>query len=787
LRIAIVGGGPGGLYLAALMKRLDPAHQITVWERNAPDDTFGFGVVFSDETIGGIDNADAEFAAAMASRFARWTDIDIHIGGQSHTVGGQGFAALGRMELLCLLQERCRAHGVTMHFSTPAPDVETLRATHDLVVAADGLNSAVRAAHADVFRPTLSRRRNKYMWLGTDLVFEAFQFFIRRTPWGVMQIHGYPYSATGSTFIVEMHEDVWRRAGFTARDLPPGVSDEPAIARIAELFADELAGHRLLANNSKWLSFTTVRNERWHHGNLVLVGDAAHTAHFSIGSGTKLAMEDSLALAACLHEHADIETALAAYETERRPVVESTQRAAQASLEWFENLGMYVDQEPTQFCFNLLTRSRRITYDNLRTRDPDFAASVDAGFATANGLPTVAPAMFQPARIGKLALKNRVIVSAMDMYSALDGVPGDFHLVHLGSKAMGGAGLVMTEMVCVSPAGRITPGCTGIWTDEQRDSWARIVDFVHERTSARIGLQLGHSGRKGSTRLMWEGMDDPLPAGNWEVTGPSPVPYGPNSHVPRELTRADMDAVLGDFVAAARRGADAGFDLLELHCAHGYLLSSFLSPVANHRTDEYGGPLENRLRYPLEVFDAVRAVWPAERPMAVRISATDWVPDGNTEHDAVEIARAFIAHGTDAVDVSTGQVTSEERPAFGRSYQTPFADRIRHEVAAGTGTAVIAVGAIASYDDVNSILLAGRADLCALGRTHLYDPQWTLHAAAEQEYPVEWPVQFQAGSRKPPTARTDAVRPRLSLLRPNATDAAQAVHVRWRPAMAAPA
>ena len=787
MRIAIVGGGPGGLYLAALMKRLDPAHQITVWERNAPDDTFGFGVVFSDETIGGIDNADAEFAAAMASRFARWTDIDIHIGGQSHTVGGQGFAALGRMELLCLLQERCRAHGVTMHFSTPAPDVETLRATHDLVVAADGLNSAVRAAHADVFRPTLSRRRNKYMWLGTDLVFEAFQFFIRRTPWGVMQIHGYPYSATGSTFIVEMHEDVWRRAGFTARDLPPGVSDEPAIARIAELFADELAGHRLLANNSKWLSFTTVRNERWHHGNLVLVGDAAHTAHFSIGSGTKLAMEDSLALAACLHEHADIETALAAYETERRPVVESTQRAAQASLEWFENLGMYVDQEPTQFCFNLLTRSRRITYDNLRTRDPDFAASVDAGFATANGLPTVAPAMFQPARIGKLALKNRVIVSAMDMYSAVDGVPGDFHLVHLGSKAMGGAGLVMTEMVCVSPAGRITPGCTGIWTDEQRDSWARIVDFVHERTSARIGLQLGHSGRKGSTRLMWEGMDDPLPAGNWEVTGPSPVPYGPNSHVPRELTRADMDAVLGDFVAAARRGADAGFDLLELHCAHGYLLSSFLSPVANHRTDEYGGPLENRLRYPLEVFDAVRAVWPAERPMAVRISATDWVPDGNTEHDAVEIARAFIAHGTDAVDVSTGQVTSEERPAFGRSYQTPFADRIRHEVAAGTGTAVIAVGAIASYDDVNSILLAGRADLCALGRTHLYDPQWTLHAAAEQEYPVEWPVQFQAGSRKPPTARTDAVRPRLSLLRPNATDAAQAVHVRWRPAMAAPA
>jgi anthraniloyl-CoA monooxygenase len=785
LKIAIVGGGPGGLYFAALMKRLDPTHEITVWERNAPDDTFGFGVVFSDETIGGIDNADAEFAAAMASRFARWTDIDIHFRGRSHTVGGQGFAAMGRKDLLCLLQERCRGHGVTMHFSTPAPDVAALRATHDLVVAADGLNSQVRAANADVFGPVLDLRRNKYMWLGTDLVFEAFQFFVKQTPWGTMVVHGYPYSAEGSTFIVEMHEDVWRRAGFEAGgDLPPGVSDEAAIERIRAIFAGVLGGHRVLANNSKWLNFTTVRNERWHHGNLVLVGDAAHTAHFSIGSGTKLAMEDSLALAACLHEHPDIESALAAYETERRPVVESTQRAAQASLEWFENIAMYVGQEPTQFCFNLLTRSRRITYENLRTRDAHFADRVDAAFAAAQGLDAVAPAMFQPFRLGRLGLKNRVIVSAMDMYSAVDGVPGDFHLVHLGSKAMGGAGLVMTEMVCVSPEGRITPGCTGIWTDGQRDSWARIVSFVHERTTARIGLQLGHSGRKGSTRLMWEGMDVPLPEGNWPVIGPSPVPYGPGSQVPREMTRADMDLVAGDFVAAARRGAAAGFDLLELHCAHGYLLSSFLSPVSNRRTDAYGGPLANRLRFPLEVFDAVRAVWPADRPMIVRISATDWVADGNTGHDAVEIARAFIAHGADAIDVSTGQVTSDERPAYGRSYQTPFADRIRHEVAAATGAAVIAVGAIASYDDVNSILLAGRADLCAIGRTHLYDPHWTLHAAAEQEYrgdAAAWPVPFEAGRRKPPTSRTDAVRPRLSLLRPDDTE--QPVHVRWRPSM----
>jgi anthraniloyl-CoA monooxygenase len=787
MKIAVVGGGPGGLYFAALAKQLNPAHEVTIWERNAPDDTFGFGVVFSDETLGGIENADTEFAAAMAQRFARWTDIDIHYRGQSFTVGGQGFAAMSRKELLALLQRRVRSLGVTVRFSTQAPDTGQLRATHDLVVAADGARSRTREQYASVFRPDLDQRHSKYMWLGTDRVFEAFQFFIKQTEWGTIQVHGYPYSGAGSTFIVEMHEDVWRRAGFDATEgteFPPGASDEYAIGRLRELFADELAGHELFANNSKWLNFTTVRNERWHHGNLVLVGDAAHTAHFSIGSGTKLAMEDSLALAACLHEHPDVETALAAYEAERRPVVESTQRAAQASLEWFENIGMYTRNTPEQFCFNLLTRSRRITYDNLRERDAEFAAHVNAAFGAASTCPgcdPAAPAMFQPFRLGGLELKNRVIVSPMDMYSATDGVPGDFHLVHLGSKAMGGAGLVMTEMVCVSPEGRITPGCTGLWTDEQRDSWARITAFVHQRSTARIGLQLGHSGRKGSTRLMWEGMDDPLPDGGWEVTGPSPVPYGAGSPVPRELTRADLDKIVADFTAAARRGAQAGFDLLELHCAHGYLLSSFLSPVANKRADEYGGSLANRLRFPLEVFDAVRAAWPADRPVTVRISATDWVPGGNNERDAVEIARAFIAHGADGIDVSSGQVTREEQPAFGRSYQTPFADRIRNEVAAEAGVAVIAVGAIASYDDVNSILLAGRADLCAVGRAHLYDPQWTLHAAVEQGYrgpAAAWPDQFAAGSRKPPSARTDAVRPRLSLLRAAADER---VHIRWKP------
>ena len=784
MRIAIAGGGPGGLYFAALMKGLDPGHEVTVWERNAPDDTFGFGVVFSDETLGGIEGADTVIHEQMEGRFARWTDIDVEFNGHAFTVGGQGFAAMSRQELLHILQERVAALGVTVHYRAEAPDPDELRSSYDLVLAADGLSSTVRARYAEVFRPTLDRRRNKYIWFGTDLVFEAFQFFVKQTEWGTMQIHGYPYSDSGSTFIVEMHEDVWRRAGLDRTEheiFPPGVSDQHAVRRIQEIFAEELQGHEILTNNSRWLTFNTVRNERWHHENVVLLGDAAHTAHFSIGSGTKLAMEDALALAACLHEQPAIEAALDAYEAERRPVVESTQRAAQASLEWFENIGMYAEQDPAQFVFNLLTRSRRITFANLAERDPEFAARMEAEFARHQDAAEAAPAMFQPVTIGDLALKNRIIVSPMDMYSAEEGVPNDFHLVHLGSKALGGAGLVMTEMVCVSPEGRITPGCTGLWNDDQRDAYREITDFVHARSTGKIGLQIGHSGRKGSTRLMWDGMDEPLPRGNWEVIGPSAIPYGAGCHVPREATRADLDRVVADFVAAARRGVEAGFDLVEVHAAHGYLLSSFLSPVSNRRTDDYGGSLTNRLRFPMEVFDAVRAEVPASIPVTVRISATDWVPDGNTGDDAVEIARAFIEHGAAAIDVSSGQVTKDEKPAYGRSYQTPFADRIRHLVAQPAGAKVIAVGAISSYDDVNSILLAGRADLCALGRTHLYNPQWTLQAAAEQDYrgaAAQWPLPWEAGRRKPPTSRTDKVPPRLSLLLEGTTDD---VHLRWTP------
>jgi anthraniloyl-CoA monooxygenase len=592
--------------------------------------------------------------------------------------------------------------------------------------------------------PSLDRRQCRYIWLGADVAFDAFKFFIAETEHGLVQAHAYPYDERMSTFIVEMHERTWKRLGLG------DLSVDDSVSWSSELFVDVLEGHRLYSNKSRWTNFVTVRNRQWGVDNVVLLGDAAHTAHFSIGSGTKLAMEDAVALAWAFRSFGDdVGAATAAYEEERRPIVESTQRAAQASLEWFEGISRYVDQERFQFAFNLLTRSRRVTYENLQLRDPEFVSAVH---------PDPRPPMFTPLRLRGLELRNRVVVSPMDMYSAADGTPGDFHLVHLGARALGGAGLVMTEMICVSDIGRITPGCAGMYRPDHVDAWKRIVAFAHAHGGSAMGAQIGHSGRKGSTKLMWEGMDEPLPDGsNWEVIAPSAVAYSPQNQVPRAMTRVDMDLVRDQFVSAACGALEAGFDLLEVHMAHGYLLSSFLSPVSNVRDDSYGGSLEGRARFPLEVLDACRAVWPADKPLSVRISATDWVPDGFTPDDAVAFARMLAAHGCDLVDVSSGQVTPLEKPAFGRSYQTPFADRIRHEV----GIPVVAVGAISSYDDVNTIIAAGRADLCALARPHLYDPAWTLHAAADQEFDIDaWVPQYQAGSRKPPAGR-DRVRSEL--------------------------
>ncbi|MEU3961732.1 FAD-dependent monooxygenase [Streptomyces buecherae] len=774
-RVAVIGGGPGGLYAAALLKRLRPEREVSVWERGEPRTTFGFGVVFSDETLGGIEHADPEVYRELSAEFVRWDTIDVVRGGRVLSSGGHGFAALGRQRLLEILHRRCRSLGVRLHPRTPAPPAAALARDHDLVVAADGVHSTTRAAHADVFAPHVTPHRCRYIWLAADFALDAFRFEIAETEHGVLQLHGYPYArprprigvapddggaggdggpaAGASTIIVEAREEVWRAAGLDR-------CDEADSARAcAGLFADALGGRPLRGNASRWTAFRTVTNERWSHGPIVLLGDAAHTAHFSIGSGTKLAIEDALALAACLEERPTVAQALAAYEAERRPVVASTQRAARASLGWFEDLAHYLRQPPRQFAFNLLTRSRRVTHENLRLRDAGFVAAVEREA----GLPPRTPPMFAPLTLRGLTLRNRVVVSPMDMYSAEAGTPGDFHVAHLGARALGGAGLVMTEMVCVSPTGRITPGCPGLYAAEHEAAWRRITGFAHAASpGVAVGAQLGHSGRKGSTRLMWEGIDDPLPSGNWPLVAASPLPYRPGvSQVPRELDAAGLAEIREQFVSAALSAARAGFDLLELHCAHGYLLSGFLSPLTNRRTDGYGGDLAGRLRYPLEVFDAVRAVWPADAPMTVRISATDWAAGGTTADDAVAIAAAFAAHGADAIDVSTGQVVAHEEPEVGRSYQTPFADRIRNEA----GVPVIAVGAISSWDDVNSLLLAGRADLCALARPHLYDPHWTLHAAAEQGYEgpgAPWPAPYRAGSRKPPAGRADEPRPRLT-------------------------
>jgi len=740
VKIVCVGGGPAGLYFALLMKKADPAHDITVLERNRADDTFGFGVVFSDATLENFAHADPETHRAITASFFHWDDIDIHYQGQVLTSTGHGFCGMSRQVLLDILRTRGEALGVTYRFQAEVSDL-TAYEDADLVVAADGVNSIVRHRHAEHFQPEIDVHRNKFVWLGTTFPFSAFTFYFRENDHGLWRVHAYRYDATHSTFIVETTEEAWLRAGLES------ATEDETLAYCEELFARELNGHRLLKNRSLWRSFPTVRNRRWHWKNVVLIGDAAHTAHFSIGSGTKLAMEDSIALAEALARHRDVPSALAAYDEERRLAVESTQRAAQVSLEWFEDTERYFGRlEPWQFGFSLLTRSLRVTHQNLKVRDAKFVETVDQAFAEQatiqSGVQVRAqpapPPMFTPFRLREMVLSNRVVVSPMCQYSATDGTPGDWHLVHLGSRAVGGAGLVIAEMTDVSRDGRISPGCTGMYKPEHVAAWHRVVDFVHQTTPAKIALQLAHAGRKGSTRLLWEGIDEPLPEGNWPLISASAVPYFPHSQVPRAMDRRDMEQVRDDFARAASMAALAGFDMVELHFAHGYLLASFISPLTNRRTDDYGGSLPNRLRFPLEVFDAVRAAWPASKPISVRISAHDWAPDGATPEDALYVAAALKVHGCDIVDVSSGNMVPESRPRYGRLYQTPFADRIRQEV----GIPTMTVGAISTYADVNSILAAGRADLCVLARAHLYDPYWTRHAAREQGYDLPWPDQY---------------------------------------------
>jgi anthraniloyl-CoA monooxygenase len=740
VKIVSVGGGPAGLYFAILMKKADPSHDVTVLERNRADDTFGFGVVFSDATLDNFAEADAPTHAQITQAFAHWDDIDIHYDGQVLTSTGHGFSGMSRQTLLDILQRRCAELGVTLQFQTEVPDPEVF-ADADLVVGADGVNSTVRAWHAEHFRPEIDWGWSRFVWLGTTFPYSAFTFMFKKDAHGLWRVHAYRYNATHSTFILETTEDTWRKAGLDA------ATEDDTIAFTERLFARELDGHRILKNRSLWRSFPTVRNGRWHHGHVVLIGDAAHTAHFSIGSGTKLAMEDAIALAGALATRESVPAALAAYETDRRPQVESTQRAARMSLAWFEQAERYHGRlEPLQFAFNLLTRSLRITHENLKLRDAKFVETVDGWFAEQASLqsgitvPTKPPPppMFTPLRLREMVLANRVVVSPMCQYSAEDGTVDDWHLVHLGSRALGGAGLVITEMTDVSREGRITPACAGMYRPEHATAWRRVVAFVHRYSGAKIGLQLAHAGRKGSTRRLWEGEDQPLDDGNWPLIAASALPYFPHSQVPREMTRGDMDQVRDDFVRAAGMAEHAGFDMLELHFAHGYLLASFLSPLTNVRTDNYGGGLVNRARYPLEVFDAVRAVWPAARPISVRISATDWAEGGFGPGDAVQLSAMLKVHGADVVNVSSGQTVPYQQPKYGRLYQTPFSELIRAE----TGLPTMAVGTISTYADVNSILAAGRADLCVLARAHLYDPYWTRHAAFEQGYELPWPDQY---------------------------------------------
>ena len=747
MKIVSIGGGPAGLYFAILMKKADPAHDVVVVERNRLDDTFGFGVVFSEATQENLQLADPETFDAMARASARWDDIDIHYNGQVLSSTGHGFSGLSRRAMLEILAQRAIDLGVRMEIGSEVSDLTPYLGA-DLVLAADGANSVVRDRFADVFRPSIDWRPNRFVWLGTSRPFPAFTFYFKHDRHGLWRVHAYQYEKAHSTFIVEAREETWRAACLDRAE------EHETIAFCEDLFAEELQGHKLQQNRSIWRRFGTVRNEFWHHRNVVLLGDAAHTAHFSVGSGTKMAMEDAIVLVRALQTHRELPAALIAYEAERRPLVESLQRAARVSLEYFENTERYMGLEPLQFAFNLLTRSLRITHLNLQVRDARFVAAVDrwfaAGAAQQSGAPVsldpAPPPLFTPFRLRDLLLENRSVVSPMCQYSAEDGTPNDWHLVHIGTRAIGGAGLVFTEMTDVSREGRISPGCTGMYKPEHVTAWKRIVDFVHQHSRAKIGLQLGHAGRKASTRLMWEGDNEPLAEGSWPIMAASPVPYFPHSQVPQPMTRDDMVEVRDQFVRATSMAEQAGFDMLELHFAHGYLLAGFISPLTNQRDDEYGGGLPNRMRFPLEVFDAVRAVWPAAKPISIRISAVDWAPGGMESADAVEVARLFKQHGCDIMDVSAGQTVADQKPVYGRLFQAPFADRIRHEA----GMPVMTVGNISSYTDVNTILAAGRADLCVLARAHLWDPYWTRHAANELGWRVDWPDQYETLDRYKP-------------------------------------
>jgi anthraniloyl-CoA monooxygenase len=749
MRIVCLGGGPAGLYFSILMKKANPAADITVIERNQADSTFGWGIVFSDKTMDGFREDDPQVVAEIERNFHHWDDVDVFFKGRRMVSSGHGFCGIGRLKLLQIFQARARELGVSLKFETEFKDPDDYSREYDLVIGADGVNSTTRTKYASHFNPRIDVRKCRFIWLGTKMKLNAFTFNFKQTEHGWFNLHAYQFNDEWATFIVETPEETWLKVGLDKLD------PDQSIAFCEALFADMLNGARLISNarhlrgSAAWLKFNRVLCERWFKDNIVLLGDAAHTAHFSIGSGTKLAMEDAAALVKVLNStDGDVPTRLARYQAEREIEALKLQSAARNRMTWFEDVDRYVDMEPDQFAFALLTGSQRVGHANQKLRDSAYTEDYDRWFAEKHGVPTPpgatpVPPMFTPFRLRGMTLANRVVVSPMCTYSATDGMPGDFHFQHYTARGLGGAALVMTEMACISADARITPGCAGIWNDEQAAAWKRIVGFVHANSQAKMALQIGHAGRKGSTKLAWEGIDQPLDAGNWPLIAPSALPYlAGRSQVPREMARADMDRVKTDFVAATRRAASADFDMVEFHAAHGYLMSSFISPLTNQRQDEYGGSLENRCRYPLEVFKAMREVWPQDKPMSVRISAHDWAPGGITPDDATQVAKLFQDAGADIIHVSSGQVVKEEQPVYGRMFQVPFSDQIRNELHVPT----ITVGNIFEADHVNTIIAAGRADLCALARPHLADPAWTLHAAAEQGVKdIVWPKQYVGG------------------------------------------
>jgi anthraniloyl-CoA monooxygenase len=745
MKIAIVGGGPGGLYFALLMKKRHPGYDVTVYERNRADDTFGFGVVFSDETLDNLMDYDPESYEAITREFSYWDDIDFHFHGDVVRSTGHGFCGTERRALLMVLQARCRELGVNFEFSKEITDLDQFRDA-DLIVAADGINSLIREKYREHFQPKIELRRNHFIWLGSSAPSPTFSFHFTTNEFGIWDLCTYQYKQNMSTWVIEAPDETWKKAELTLGKL----SEPETVAYLEKMWSHLLRGHRLIANRSSWRQFPVVQNERWYYRNIVLLGDALHTAHYSIGSGTKLAMEDAINLFKAFEDTASVQDALEKFQGSRREDVEKTQYAANVSALWTENPSRYWEMEPIQACFSMLSRAKAVTYENLRMRDPQFVENVQTWFAgkvREQGFDVPVdkppPPMFTPFRIGQMVVPNRVAVSPMNMYSAEPGaIPGDFHLVHLGRLGMGGAGLVFAEMTAVSEQGRITPGCPGIYNDDQIAAWRRISNFIHNQSPAKFCLQLGHSGRKGSSKLGWLGMDHPLDDDNWEIFAASPLAFYDFMHLPREITRADMKRVRDDYAQAAVNADKADFDMLELHAGHGYLLSGFISPLSNQRTDTYGGTLENRMRFPLEVFDVVRANWPKHKPMSVRISATDWALGGTTPEDGLRIAAAFRDHGADIIDVSAGQTSRWANPVYGRMFQTPFSEMIRNECHIAT----IAVGNITTADQVNTIVAAGRADICAIARPHLTNPQFTLTASAEYGYQDQfWPLPYLAG------------------------------------------